>query len=180
MLTSANVQRALPWIAGGILILGAITFLQVQNSPDETEASRPTRSIPLPPEPKTVPPSPEARRAVARFIRTAVARRNLAEAWTITGPALRQGLTRKQWLTGAIPVVPFDLDPSAKPPVKLEWSYPNAASFQVVLEPRRGSTDELQTFYVTVRKFGAGRAARWLVNYWAPTPAPGPRETFTE
>ena len=41
-------------------------------------------------EPRTVPPSPEARKVVAQFINTAVARKNLAQAWKISGRKSRR------------------------------------------------------------------------------------------
>jgi hypothetical protein len=169
--TSEKLVRFLPWIAGAVLILGAITLLQVLNRPEKDTASG-TSGTQTQTVPQTVPPAPEARRAIARFVQTAVARKNLAEAWKISGPDIRGGLTYEQWLTGNIPVVPFDVDPRAESPAKLDWSYPNEASFQVLLLPRRGSSDKSTLFYIGVEKFGQ----RWLVNYWSSTPGPGPHE----
>jgi len=53
----------------------------------------------------------------AEFVRTAVRRQDLGASWPLVHPALKQGLSRKQWLTGAIPVVasvagnPVPIDP---------------------------------------------------------------------
>ena len=174
---SDRLLRFLPWIAGAVLILGVITVLEVMNKPAKEAASGTTAARTQPEQP-TVPPSPEARRVIARFVQTAVARKNLAEAWKISGPDIRAGLTYEQWLTGNISVIPFDVDPRAEGPAKLDWSYPNEASFQVLLLPRRGSKDKSTLFYVGVEKFGKGDKGRWLVNYWASTPAPGARDDF--
>ena len=172
-----KLLRFLPWVAGAILILGAITLLEVLNEPAKESASG-AGAMRTQSEPKTVPPSPEARRVIARFVQTAVARKNLAEAWRISGPDIRAGLTYEQWLTGNISVIPFDVDPKAEGPARLDWSYPDEASYQVLLLPRRGSRDKSTLFYVGVEKFGNGDKGRWLVNYWSSTPAPGARDDF--
>jgi hypothetical protein len=171
-LSSRKVQRALPWIAGGVLALGVITFLQVMNRPKSTEATKSTRPAKVLKKERTVPPSPEARQVVAKFINTAVARKNLAAAWRISGPNIRAGLTRKQWMTGDIPVVPYDVDRAQRAPVRLDWSYPNEASFQVILLAKKGSAEKDQAFFITVKKFGKGKSGRWLVDYWAPYAPP--------
>lgn len=162
-----------------MLALGVISVLQVMNTPAKDEPSSPNRAAKLEKRQRTVPPSPEARQVVARFIHTAVARRNLAAAWRISGPTIRGGLTYRQWLTGEIPVVPYDLDPAAQTPVRLDWSYPNEASFAVTLLPRRGSGEpKEQIFFITVKRFGKGKKARWLVDYWAPYAPPALPDSF--
>ena len=63
LLASKKFQKALPWAAGAILALGVITFLQVLNSPkDDDPAPASSGPAQLINEPRTVPPSPEARR----------------------------------------------------------------------------------------------------------------------
>lgn len=110
-----------------------------------------------------------------KFLKTAVVRKNLRQAWAISGPGIRQDLTLKEWMTGTIPVVPY-LDAALdKSPVKVDWSYPNDVSLQVVMEPKDGSKDKPQVFYIGLKKFGSGPQAKWLVDYWAPyAPPPVP------
>src|SRR2546430_6038386 len=66
-------------------------------------------------QPKHVPFTARERQAVRGvlrgFIRSAVARHDVAASWDLAGPSLRSGVTRRQWATGAIPVVPY---PAAK------------------------------------------------------------------
>src|SRR5919109_5444522 len=66
-------------------------------------------------QPKQVPFRPASRRAVrkvlARFISTAVARCRVGDSWELAGPALRQDISRAEWRTGDIPIVPY---PAAK------------------------------------------------------------------
>ena len=179
LFASKKFQRALPWAAGAILALGVITFLQVLNSPkDDDPAPDSGGRAQLINEPRTVPPSPEARRVVAQFINTAVARKNLSRAWKISGPGIRAGLTYKQWLTGEIPVIPYDIASVGRAPVRLDWSHPKEVGFTVSLLPKDGSREKPQTFNITVKKFGKGASAKWLVDYWAPySPAAVP-DTF--
>jgi hypothetical protein len=47
------------------------------------------------------------RKALARFIGTAVARQDLASSWDVSGPSLRAGMTREEWSSGDIPVTPY-------------------------------------------------------------------------
>ena len=180
LLASRKFQQALPWAAGAVLALGVITFLQVMNTPkndDPTvESGGPAKLINEPP---TVPPTPEARRVVAQFINTAVARKNLARAWRISGPTIKDGLTYKQWMSGEIPVTPYDMDSVGRAPVRLDWSHPKEAGFTVSLLPKDGSSEKPQTFNITVKQFGTGAKAKWLVDYWAPySPAAVP-DTFS-
>lgn len=188
VLSSRKLQQALPWIAGGVLALGVITFLQVLNRPEKESVPTQNVAAQVAKEPKTVPPSPEARRLVSQFLNTAVdrdgsetvARRKLDAAWKISGPNIRGGLTKREWLTGNIPVVPYDVSDVERAPVRLDWSYPSEASFAVMLLPRDGSPEKPQTFFITVKKFGKGAKARWMVDYFAPYAPPVVRDTLTD
>jgi hypothetical protein len=188
VLSSRKLQQALPWIAGGVLALGVITFLQVLNSPEKEAV--PTQNAPaqVAKEPKTVPPAPEARRLVSQFLNTAVdrdgsdavARKKLDMAWKISSPNVRGGLTKREWLTGNIPVVPYDVSSVERAPVRLDWSYPTEASFAVMLLPKDGSAEKPQTFFITVKKFGKGAKARWMVDYFAPYAPPVVPDALTD
>ncbi len=69
---------------------------------------------------KTVPLPPEARQIAVQFIKTAVVRKNLRDAWTISGPGIKQDLSLNEWMTGNIPVVPY-LDAAVNAsPVKVD------------------------------------------------------------
>lgn len=188
VLSSRKLQQALPWIAGGVLALGVITFLQVLNSPEKEATPTQNVAAQVAKEPKTVPPSPEARKLVSQFLNTAVdrdgseavARRKLDRAWAISGPNVRGGLTKREWLTGNIPVVPYDVSSVERAPVRLDWSYANEAAFAVMLLPKDGSPEKPQTFFITVKKFGKGANARWMVDYFAPYAPPVVRDTLND
>jgi hypothetical protein len=188
VLSSRKLQQALPWIAGGVLALGVITFLQVLNRPDKEAAPTQNRPAQVAKEPRTVPPSPEAKRLVTQFLNTAVdrdgpmtvARKKLDAAWNISSPNLRGGLSKREWLTGNIPVVPYDVSNTERAPVRLDWSYPDEASFAVMLLPKDKSAEKPQTFFITVKKFGKGANARWMVDYFAPYAPPVVPDALTD
>src|SRR6185312_7438006 len=48
-----------------------------------------------------------ALRTAQKFIQTAVQRNDVGAAWALVTPHMRGGLTRAQWNTGNIPVVPY-------------------------------------------------------------------------
>ena len=155
-----------------MLLLGVLAFWQTQVRADdsqETFSNQPAKDVGAE---KTVPLPPEARQIAVKFIRTAVVRKNLRQAWAISGPGIRQDLTLKEWMTGNIPVVPYPESAVNASPVKVDWSYPNDVSLEVVMEPKPGSRAEPQTFFIGLKKFGSGANAKWLVNYWAPYAPP--------
>jgi hypothetical protein len=176
LLSSRTLNRALPWIAGAVLLLGVLAFWQTQTrakSTPESFSNDPATNVAAE---KTVPLPPQARQIAVQFIKTAVVRKNLRQAWAISGPGIKQGMTLREWMTGAIPVVPYPDAAVNQSPVKVDWSFPNDVSLQVLMEPKQGSKEKPQVFYIGLKKYGSGAQAKWLVDYWAPyAPPPVPQ-----
>lgn len=103
--------------------------------------------------------------AAARFVDTAVQRVGLDEAWELAGPQLRQGMTREEWRTGNIPVVPYPVDAARW---RLEYSYVGEVGLQVYVLPKRGQTLRPMVFTMSLKAVGSGDDRRWLVDSWAP------------
>lgn len=121
--------------------------------------------------PKTeikAPFSPEARQVAMRFVQTAVARRDLEEAWKLSGPTIRGGLTRKEWLTGNIPVVPYPLDVLEVAPFKIDASFKNSALIEIALLPKAGAAIKPQIFFMELVRVGNGANSHWIVDNWVP------------
>jgi hypothetical protein len=96
---------------------------------------------------------PRARDVAARFVNTAVARRNLAASWDVTHPALRVGYTRARWAEGTIPV---QVVPGARvrsDGFRLIQADDEEAVYTVRVRGRR--------FLVTLRRYG--EPSRWGV-----------------
>ena len=116
-----------------------------------------------------MPLSSSARKVAGRFILTAVLRKHLDEAWKLSGPLIRQGLTYKEWLTGNIAVVPFLL-PLKLTPMKVDYSYSNHALVEVALVPK--GKGHAQYFYLELKRIGNGAGAHWVVWTWVPNAPP--------
>jgi hypothetical protein len=127
-------------------------------------------------QPKRSPFTAAERRAVhpvlAQFIKYAVAREDPAKAWDVAGPDLKQGLTRKQWDTGAIPVVNYPASHRGLGSWSyVKYSYGNTVGLEVFVFPKPGSGYSAMTADAEVVKDHDGR---WLVNYWMPERFHGP------
>jgi hypothetical protein len=123
------------------------------------------------PNPKTVSASPALRKALigetSQFVQTAVRRHDLGSSWALIHPNLKQGLSRKQWLTGAIPVVPFPAVGIAE--WHLDWSYADDVAADVVLVPAPKSGLYRKSFTIEFKRVPAGHPnGRWLVYSWVP------------
>jgi hypothetical protein len=170
--TSRGLNRALPWIAGAVLLVGVLAFWQTMVKTNDTPETFSNERVQNTSAPETVPLAPEARQVVVQFIKTAVMRKNLDQAWNISGPQIRQNISRSEWLKGNIPVVPYPDAAVNRSPVKITWSHPTEAGLEVVLQPKPGSKDKPQLFFVGVLKQGSGSQAKWVVDYWAPYAPP--------
>jgi hypothetical protein len=127
-----------------------------------------TTPVDLPEAGIAAPLSDEARKVAIRFIQTAVARKHLAEAWTLVGPNLRGGLTRARWISGENPVVPYPIDELEVAPYKVDVSTTTGALLEVALLPRKGANVRSQIFFLELKKLGTGAKARWVVDNWVP------------
>jgi hypothetical protein len=111
---------------------------------------------------KSVPLDRRARVVAGRFIETAVARHDPAASWPLVGRELKAGLTKKEWATGNIPVVPFTAKID-QVRLKVDSSEPGHALLEVLLIPKSGSVKPA-FFFIELRK----TAGRWVVVSWAP------------
>jgi hypothetical protein len=105
----------------------------------------------------------------SRFVRTAVVRRRLVEAYDLVGPVLRGGLSRSEWARGGNPVVPF-------PAVgivdwQVAYSYRNDVALDISLVARPGSDTIGKTFRIELRRHA--RTAPWKVVAWVPNGVSG-------
>ncbi len=120
---------------------------------------------------KTVPLPDEAKQVAIRFVRTAVARENLAEGWELSGPALRGGLTKAQWMTGNNPVVPYPISQLEIAPYKVDYSYADSALLELALLPRKDAGVKAQVFFLRLEKIRDAGGEHWVVNNWVPRAA---------
>jgi len=165
-------RRRLAWAAGGLALVAAIVGVLVLG-PNKNAAPQHLSAAPAQ-RPEVLVKAPlaeDARRVAVRFIQTAVARKNLDEAWTLVGPNLRGGLTKKRWTSGENPVVPYPVDKLDVAPYKVDASYTRSALLEVALLPRKGAGVRAQVFFLELKKQGSGPASRWVVDNWVPRAA---------
>jgi uncharacterized protein YidB (DUF937 family) len=169
ILTSRKFNRALPWIAGLVLAIGVAAFIQSRTdtgSPKETFSNEPAQDVTKQQKPVPVPKA--ARTAAVTFLQTAVARQNLAKAWTVAGPGIKGGQSYQSWLKGNIAVVPYPGESMDKAPIKVDWSYPKSVGLSVALLPKKGTGEKPQVFNMELKKAGK----RWVVDSWVPYAPP--------
>lgn len=179
ILKSYRWRRRLIITAIVVSIASPLIFLGVYYSNPGNPGNATGPTIPDYVQPKKAPFTPAKKRQVRRvlkeFIGTAVVRRHVGDSWNIAGPTLKQGVSRKQWDRGEIPVIPY---PAAKRGwgrwSYVEYSYTDSIGLEVFLFPKPGSGWSAMTADVEVVK---GKHGNWLVDYWMPKKFHGPATT---
>lgn len=165
-LKSRRTSRWFLGIGALILVAGIVAVLIVVFTRSGTEGlSNAKLHIQKPVVEPTVPVAKQAQHAVKIFLQTAVPRKNLAAAWPVAGPQIRQGMSRAQFLSGNIAVVP-DFKPILKATFKTLYSHPKQALIQVGLIVGTPKHIQVELYNATLAKIGAGTAAHWVVNDW--------------
>jgi hypothetical protein len=100
----------------------------------------------------------------------------VAKAWDIAGPTLKEGLTRRQWDNGNLPVIPYPaLDKGWGNWSFVQYSYAegkkHTVGVEVFLFPKPKSGWSAMTADVEVFK---NPKKHWLVDYWMPKRFHGP------
>jgi hypothetical protein len=160
-------------VSGLVFVAGVVAVLVVflGNTADPVESTltnTETGAAVVPAQRQAVRLDPAARRVAAEFITTAVAREDLARAYELTHPDLRQGFTKQEWVEGDIPVQYYPATAIDKATMKIDESYPDEAVLEVALLPKQGAKIKPQIFFVGLKKTGG----RWQVYYFAPRGAP--------
>jgi len=123
------------------------------------------------PIPESVKFSPEDRREVSavagHFIATAVFRRHLDDSYDLVVPDFHQGLTRAQWHTGSIPVMPYPAKDVALMRWSLDYSYRDRVGMRVAFLPKQTAKVGGIVYAIELKKVGPLQHHRWLVSYWA-------------
>jgi hypothetical protein len=165
-------RKALPWLVGvavvatGIALL--IVFVRNTGHSTATPLNPNVPAVDVSKIPKTVKLEPGATRVARQFIKTAVARENLAQAYKLSGPQIIQGQSLKEWMTGNIAVPPYPVSDVDFAPMKIDYSYPKEALIEVALLPKPKSGVKAAMFMMQLDKIGG----KWVVNSWVPRAVP--------
>jgi hypothetical protein len=166
-----QVSKWLPYVAALVFVAGGIAFLIAYygNTSHVTHpGTRPGKPVDLSKNPPTVPVPKKARLVAAEYIVSTMARKNLAKSWTLTHPSLKQGYTRKEWLTGNIPVQFYPASAVDAASFKVQYSHPNDVLLDVYIFSKDKNV-KTQSFFIELKPVGAGAAKQWKVSYVAPS-----------
>lgn len=182
---SARARRRLAWVGAVVLAVAGLTSLVVMlpkgaRSHTTTSSSGNARVVTT--TRREVPLAAADRKAITAtldaFVKTAVARRNVAASYELATPELRGGRTRAEWATGNIPVFPYVARGRHFGGWRLKYSYHDDAGLDVLLHPRAGSKLGPVSFAVELKRLHG----RWLVDSFVPTAVfspPGSRPNIT-
>ena len=176
--SARRMSRLFPWLSALILVAGIVAFTIVHFGTNTAKplpsSAGPSRPVQIVKPEKAVPVPKAARLVAAKFILTAVQRKNLDQAWSLVTPGIRQGESHKQWMSGNIAVVPW-LGRIGTTPIKVDYSYAREIELTVAVLPAKGEKTPGDYFVMLLKKVGTGRHARWLVDQWVPRrPVPIP------
>lgn len=174
-LSSPRRRRRALWLglvvaaAGGIAVVGVL-FSNTGKKNETPFTKGPVQLVgPLP---KSVEFTEDIQRDVrlvaAEFVATAVLRSHTERSYDLTDRTFHQGLTRAQWRSGNIPVVPYPRDALAVVKWKLDYSYKDRVGMKIALQPKPNAKVGGMVFNIELRRVGPPSHRRWLVDYWTP------------
>ncbi len=167
---SPRKQRRLLWVSSTVFVVGLVVFLSVFLLRGRGSTNVPLSHTPAQLAPKEVkaPPAKAAFKVAREFIETAVLRKNLGKAYGIVGSELKGGMSKRQWMSGNIPVVGYPADNTKTTAFNVDWSYTNQLMLDVDLVAKPGSHVRPHLdFWLGLKRVG-GKHGRWVVNYWIP------------
>jgi hypothetical protein len=182
LLASPRRRRRLAWGSSVALLLGAsvsagIVFSNTGHSSATPFEDRPAEVFKLKEIPFSGATARDAGRTITSFVQAAVLRKNLDAAWKLASPNLREGLTRRDWNEGKLPVVGFPANALASIGWRLDYAYRNDVVLDVMLAARPGTGVGTGVFLIELKR----PKGRWLVDAWVPrkefaaaAPAPPP------
>jgi hypothetical protein len=162
--SSPRLRRRLGWTAGILVAAGAagatIALLPAGKPlPPDRLSAGPTVAVE-----REVKLTPAVRRAITttldRFVPAAVDRRDPAFAWSVAGPGLRGGTTRRDWLAGNLPIQPFPVQGTRFHGWRPLYVHRDRVGFDLLLHARPRT--RRGPIAVSVDVVRSGR--RWLVD----------------
>src|SRR2546423_181122 len=170
-LTSPRFRRRLYWSTGtlGVLSAATIAAILIGNTGKKNETPLTNQPAWVYKEPQKSELTAADRRelfAIAtRFIKTAVARKHLDQAWAMLGPEMRAGQTRKSWDTGFNNVVSFPAVGVAS--WNILYSYQGDVALDLAVVGAKSSDWAGKTFTIELKRYPT-HPRDWLIAAWVP------------
>jgi hypothetical protein len=163
-------RRLARWALAGIVVCSlAATFVLLPKGtplPPETFSDEPAQLyVPKKRIELTASERAQISDALERFVQGGLGRHDLEDAWRVTTPSLRAGVTLAEWRKGQVPVTPYQARRGDGRGWQLDWAYPGEASVELFLQP--GPREKLGpiAFYAGLKKV----RGRWLVDSLQPS-----------
>jgi hypothetical protein len=178
-LHSHRVRRRLFWSVCSLSAIGTVVIaaILIGNTGDSTATKVIDKPAQVYHEPSRMSLTPADRRdlfaTASRFVQTAVARKHLDSAWSMLGPEMRAGQTRKSWDTGTNNVVPFPAVGIANWGVF--YAYRDDVALDLSVVGAKNSDWAGKTFTIELKRY-AGHPHDWLVAAWVPKGIGGARQ----
>jgi hypothetical protein len=168
-------MRRRAFIAGLVLVaVGVAALVATVLLPNRTNAlDTPISDVPaqMVEDDPAAPVDPEAIEIGRKFLLTAVVRKQLDWAYDHVHVDLKGRMTRAEWDTGNIPVIPFDAQNVSTTVFIPVFHLRVEVEFEIALVPKvhavYAGTKPLQ-FYIALRREGDRPGGRWLVSYFEP------------
>jgi hypothetical protein len=177
ILASYRWRRRLIWLTATAAVVGGLVAVGVtwpNTAPhDKAEATGPGAVVYTTPKNVRLKLHDRTRAlaVAAKFIDTAVARKDVDVAWNLVTPTMRAGYTRKEWDTEELPgIPPF---PVAAARWKLQFSDVKGVGFTIALFPTKASHQQAQVFMIGLHQVGSRHHRHWLVDNWQAAPTTG-------
>jgi hypothetical protein len=176
--SSPRSRRRLLWAAGAAAVCAGvaatIALLPSRDAgPIAAKGSEPAQVTRIP---KSVPLTPERRRAVTElldeFVPAAVERQDPARAYGLVTPSYRAGVSRAEWVDGNLPILPFDARDDRHFGWILRYSFSREISVDVLLQPAKREKLGAQAFTVVFRPHDG----RWLISEFVPVASFAPEK----
>jgi hypothetical protein len=167
-LSSPRARRRIRYVVVLALAAGAIAGIVTAIPSKENALNTPISTQPAQVVPKETPapPDPAAKIVARKFIETAVLRKDLDWAYDHVHADLKGRMTRAEWDSGTIPVVPYPAQNAATTTFSVDFSYRTEALYEVELVARAGTGIRPMQFYIGLKRAGGSPTGRWLVSYW--------------
>jgi hypothetical protein len=136
------------WSIGSAVVLGIAALIVFVPNTGHTTATPidPTRPAQRYVAPKTVPATAAERaaaeRTLARFVPSAMTRRNLSQSWPLITRHMRAGTSHADWLAGDLPVVPYPAAAYRTFGLTLKYQYKGILGYDVLVLPRENAAGD--------------------------------------
>jgi hypothetical protein len=177
---SPRARRRAWWAAGSLALAGAFVVLQFALPqggafPDTARPGRPQ----IVRTPRAVPLTPERRLAINtlldEFVPSAVERKDPLRALALVTPAFQVGISRKDWVRGKLPVIPYDARGKRFHGWTLDYSFPREVSVDVMLQPAATEKRGAISFTAVFKR----ERRNWLVDAFIPAASFAPSNAET-